>query len=239
LAKTPNSDTPRRFYREVGVNKADGGFQVTLDGRAPKTPVGLALTLPTKALAKLVAAEWKAQAAAVDLGAMPATRLAFTTIDRAAGARAAFAAEVARFAASDVICYFADSPPALVERQTKFWIPLLDWAGEALGVRLERASGITHRAQSPEALARAESLSAGLGDFALTGLAHAAGLFGSAVLAFALQRGRLSGDEAFDLSRLDEAFQEERWGVDAEAAARAAAMRAQAQLLERWFKALA
>ena len=72
----------------------------------------------------------------------------------------------------------------------------------------------------------------------LTGLATAVPLLGSAVLGLALQRGALSGDAAFDLSRLDEAFQESRWGVDEEAAARTAARRAEAQLLERWFRAL-
>ena len=59
-----------------------------------------------------------------------------------------------------------------------------------------------------------------------------------AILAFALRRGELTAEAAFDLSRLDETFQEERWGVDAEAAARADAMAREAVTLERWFRAL-
>ena len=77
-----------------------------------------------------------------------------------------------------------------------------------------------------------------LDDFSLTGLATATGLFGSAVLALAVQRGALSGAEAFELSRLDEAWQERQWGVDEEAAQRTAARRAEAELLDRWFAAL-
>jgi chaperone required for assembly of F1-ATPase len=53
-----------------------------------------------------------------------------------------------------------------------------------------------------------------------------------------VHRGKLTGDAAFDLSRLDETFQEERWGVDHEAAERAPRMRAEAEMLDRWFAAL-
>jgi chaperone required for assembly of F1-ATPase len=212
---------------------------VLLDGRAPKSPAGAPLRLPTAALAGLVAEEWAAQADTIAYATMPATRLAFTAIDRTPHVRPAMAAEIAKYAGSDLLCYFADGPAALVERQAAQWGPLLDWADAELGIKLTLAQGILHRPQDPEALARAEALAAALDDFALTALVRAAGLFGSAVLAFALQRGRLSGEGAFALARLDEIFQEERWGVDAEAADRAAAMLAEAVALERWFEALA
>jgi len=105
-------------------------------------------------------------------------------------------------------------------------------------VRLHRAEGIAHVAQPSDSTARVRDLALSLDDFALTGLATAVGLFGSAVLALAVRQGALSGEEAHDLSRLDEAFQEEQWGVDAEAAVRTEARRAEAVLLERWFSAL-
>ena len=98
--------------------------------------------------------------------------------------------------------------------------------------------GVIHKPQPLASLLRAEKLAEALDDFTLTGLAHATALFGSAVLAFALQRGRLSGAEAFALSRLDEAFQEEEWGIDAEAAERTEMLAAEAAMLERWFAAL-
>ena len=104
---------------------------------------------------------------------------------------------------------------------------------------LERTAGVTHRAQPPASLARARELAAAEADFALTGLAFACALFGSAVLAFAVRRGRLTGEAAHDLARLDEAFQEEQWGEDAEAAARTAARLAEARFVARWFAALA
>jgi chaperone required for assembly of F1-ATPase len=229
----------RRFYKTVGVAPAGQGYAVTLDQRTPRSPGGHRLVLPTDALASLVAEEWAAQRDFIVLVEMSATRLAYSALDGVAAARAETAASVARYAGADLLCYFADGPRALVERQETLWTPLLAWAGSELELPLVRATGVVHTAQPPQSLARAEALAAGLDDFALAGLAFATALFGSAVLGFALQRGRLSADQAFALSRLDETFQEEQWGLDAEAAARADALAADALMLERWFRALA
>jgi len=228
----------KRFWTDVDVKAGQGEYAVTLDGRTPKTPAHARLVLPTEAAARLVAGEWAAQGEFIDPGTMPATRLASTAIDRVSQVREPVADEIAAFSGSDLLCYLAEHPTALVAEQVRGWTPWRDWAALELGVVLEPAEGICHRAQDPAAIARVRELALRLDDFALTGLAMAAPLFGSAVLAIALQRGRLSGEAAFDLSRLDEGFQERQWGVDAEAAERTAARRAEAVLLERWFRAL-
>ena len=229
---------PRRFYKAVEVAPRDGGFAVLLDGRGAKTPAGAPLAVPTRALAELLAAEWEAQAEEIDLSAMPANRLASTVIDRTVTAGSAVAAEVARYADSDVICYFAEAPATLVEAQVQRWGPLLDWARDILGVELHRVAGVIPRPQPPEAIARVESLVAALEPFTQAGVAFATPLFGSAVLALALQRGQLHADAAFDLSRLEQAYQEARWGVDTEAAERTAGQRAEARMVGDWFAAL-
>ena len=125
-----------------------------------------------------------------------------------------------------------------MERQERRWGAVIDWAEQALGAAFHRTQGIVHQPQPAATIARIEALAAAEDDFALAGLAAAAALFGSAILAFALRRGELTAEAAFELSRLDETFQEERWGVDAEAAARADAMATEAAMLERWFAAL-
>lgn len=228
----------KRFWTDVTVAEVDGGRVVLLDGRAPKTPAGARLILPTPASAQLVADEWAAQGEFIVPGTMPATRLASTAIDRVSRAREPVADEIAAYAGSDVICYLADAPISLVERQARDWAPWRAWAAVELGVRLEPAEGIVHRAQDPAAVACVRDLALRLDDFALTGLATAVPLLGSAVLGLAVHRRALSGADAFDLSRLDEAFQESRWGTDAEAAASTVAKRAEAELLDRWFRAL-
>lgn len=228
----------RRFYKDVSVAPADGGFAVLLDGRTPRSPAGVPLVAPTPDLAALLGEEWAAQEEHIQFAAMPATRLAFTALEKTAAARDAVAEEIARYAGSDVLCYFAEHPAELHQRQAREWGPVLDWAEQALGLRLERAAGIVHRPQPPETLARVRDLAAAGDDFSLSGLAHATALLGSAILALAVQRGRLDGEGAYELSRLDEAFQEERWGVDDEAAQRTGALRAEAALMGRWFRAL-
>lgn len=228
----------KRFWTDVSVEPSEGGWRVLLDGRSPKTPAGVPLVLPTEAAARLVADEWATQGEFLDPATMPATRLAATAIDRIPLVRAETADEIARYAGSDGLCYFADGPVGLIARQEADWAPWLAWADRELGVRLHRAEGIAHVTQPPESLARVRELALELDDFSLTGLATAVGLFGSAILALAVQCGAEAGDIAFDLSRLDEAFQEDQWGVDAEAAERTAARRAEADLLDRWFEAL-
>ena len=228
----------KRFWTAVDVKEGKGGWAVTLDGRTPKTPAHAPMALPTEAAARLVADEWAAQGEFLDPATMPATRLASTAIDRVSQAREPVADEIAAFAGSDLVCYLAEHPTSLAEEQAREWTPWRDWAALELGVVLQPVEGVIHRAQDPAAIARVREMALRLDDFALTGLAMATPLLGSAVLAMALQRGLLSGADAFELSRLDEAFQERQWGVDAEAAERTAARRAEAVLLERWFRVL-
>jgi chaperone required for assembly of F1-ATPase len=230
----------KRFYAEVSTEPVDGGVAVRLDGRQPRSPEGRPLILPTEALARLVADEWAAQGPEILPASMPATGLAWAAIGMAAtGGRADTAQRMASFAGSDLICYFADGPSSLVERQERRWGPVIDWAERALEVSFHRTQGIIHRPQPEATLERIEAVAAAEDDFALAALIYAASLFGSAILAFALRRGELTAEAAFELSRLDETFQEERWGVDAEAAARAESMAREAVMLQRWFEGLA
>jgi chaperone required for assembly of F1-ATPase len=236
--KSRSAGLPRRFYGEAAAGPVDAGFGVLLDGKPVRTPEGKRLVLPNAALASLLAQEWQTQAEHIAIPDMPATRLAFTVVDRTIAVHAALADEVANWAGSDALCYFAPGPDTLVERELLHWGPVLDWAHEALGLEFVRVTGVIHQPQPPATLERARALALPLDDFSLAGLAMAAGLFGSAVLAFALQRGQLDGQGALDISRVDEAFQEEQWGIDAEAAERTARMTREAAMLECWFRAL-
>jgi chaperone required for assembly of F1-ATPase len=232
-------EKPRRFYKAVEVMAEDAGYAVRLDARNVRTPKGGRLVLPTRALAEQVAEEWASQDQHIDLATMHANRLANTALEAVRDAREATAEQVASFAGSDLLCYFAEQPAALVQRQEERWGPLLERAERELGLRFVRAAGIVHRSQPAETIAEVKALALALDDFALAGLAFGTALFGSAVLALGLQRGWLTWAEAFEISRTDEAFQEEKWGVDAEAAERTERLRGEAQVLERWFRAIA
>jgi chaperone required for assembly of F1-ATPase len=227
-------DRPRKFYALAQATNR----QVHLDGRALRTPGKTLLVLPTEAAAVMVADEWNFQVEVIDFSIMPATRHAYTAIDRVSQARAEVIHEVARYAGSDLLCYFAEAPDALVQRQRSQWSPLLSWAGEQ-ELAFIPTEGVNPQTQPPETIAKIEVIAASLDDFHLSALAFGAALFGSAILALALLKGRLTGEEAYELSRLDEAFQEEQWGVDEEAALRTDNQRAEAIMLGAWLRSLA
>jgi len=235
---TAPQDRPKRFYKTATAAPVEGGFAVHLDGRPPRTPSGARLVLPSLALAELIAAEWAAQGSHIALSDMPATRLAYTALDRIAAARAETVGEIVRYAGSDLLCYRAEAPASLTDLQAARWGPLLDWAASALGLSFVAVTGIIHRPQPPSALDGVAALAEALDDVTLAALAYATSLFGSAILALAVRHGALTAEEAFDLSRLDEAFQERQWGVDAEAAERTAARRGEAVMIGAWFAAL-
>jgi chaperone required for assembly of F1-ATPase len=231
-------EKPRRFYKAVEVVAEDRGFAVRLDGRPVRTPKGGHLALPTRALADQVAAEWAGQGEVLEIAQMHATRLANTAIEAIPSARTETADTMAGYAASDLLCYRAEAPQGLVERQQAHWEPVLQRIEAEAKLSFLRAAGIVHQPQPEPTLQQVREIALSLDDFALAGLAFGAGLFGSAILAIALQRGWLTGEQAFELSRLDEGWQEEQWGIDEEAAERTARLRLEALMLERWFKGL-
>lgn len=231
-------EKPRRFYKQVTVAPADGGFAVMLDNRNLRTPKAALMVLPTQALADLVAEEWAAQGDHIELALMHATRLANTALDAVPAAREGTADQIAQYAGSDLLCYYAQDPAVLLERQVRHWEPVLERAEHEFDVAFVRAAGIVHQSQPEQTLAKVKAMALTLDDFGLAGVAFGTALFGSAVLAFGLSRGWMTGIQALELSRLDEIFQEEKWGIDDEAAERTARHMVEAQMLERWFKAL-
>jgi chaperone required for assembly of F1-ATPase len=227
---------PRRFYSTVTVAPSSSGFTIHLDGRTPRAPGGAELAVPLYGLADMLAAEWSAQGDFIEFANMPATRLVNTVLDGMPGARADTEASIVRYAGSDLLCYLAEGPPSLVKRQVAAWTPLLDWARQDLGLDFIQTAGIVHITQPAQTLARVAEISRGVDDFTLTALAFAVSLFGSAILGLALREGFLDGGGAFGASRVEEAFQEERWGIDPEAAARTGLLLRDARMLERWFE---
>ncbi|MEM6626929.1 MAG: ATP12 family protein [Pseudomonadota bacterium] len=233
-----SQEAPKRFYKQAGVEAGERGWRVVLDGRPVRTPAKQVLEALTEALAGAIAEEWDRQEDVIDASSMPMLRLANVALDRTPDARAEMADEFARYAETDLVCHMAEGPEELRARQEEAWRPLRDWAGETLGIVLIGVDGVLAGVQPPASLDAARAHAASLDDFRLTGLVYATGLLGSAVLAVAVEQGRLSADEAVDASLIDETWQAEKWGRDSEAEARIAALREDARALGRWFDAL-
>jgi chaperone required for assembly of F1-ATPase len=231
-------DAPRRFYKEATVKEENGAFAVLLEARPLRTPKKAPLALPTRALAEAIAAEWNAQEAAILFDTMPLTRLANVALDFTGATRAEVEASVVKYGETDLTCHRAGDPAPLVARENAAWDPLLAWAEGALGVRLAKIIGILPQTQPPAALAALETAAHALDDFRLTGLAHGAGLSSSAIIAFAIERGTVSAEDAFAAATLEEHYQLEVWGEDREARERLDRLKAEFQALETFFAAL-
>lgn len=212
---------PRRFYAVATVAPGEGGFAVHLDGKPVRTPAKALLALPTERAASLVADEFSAQEEVIDPVAMPVMRLVNTALDGVANEPQAVLEDILRFASSDMLCYRADTPQGLVDRQNEHWDPVLDWARSALGARFNLAEGVIHVEQPRESIAVLGSHLARRNEpLRLAALHLMTSLTGSALLALALDAGVLDAEAAWRAAHVDEDWQISQWGQDAEAVAR-------------------
>ncbi len=220
LAKFAKPTLPKRFYKKAGVAPEGDLHVIKLDERPVRTPKRALLGFADPGLAEAVAAEWEAQKEFIDPTSMPLTRIANSAIDAVAEHMAETAADVAAYAANDLLCYRAEAPQGLAARQGELWDPVLAWAADAFGARLILGEGIVPVEQTAEAKARLADAIAAFEALPLTALHVATTLTGSAILALSVAHGRLSAEDAWVAAHVDEDWQIAQWGEVAEAKAR-------------------
>lgn len=222
----------KRFWKDVETCVAEDGFGVVLDGRPLRTPAKAPLVVPTSALAEAIAAEWAAQEDTINPQQMPATRAANAAIDKVLGQKEEVSRLIAAYGETDLICHRAEAPKELVARQAAAWDPLVQWAAATLGARLEVTSGVMHRPQPPESLAAFAARLDALDAFELTAMHDLVAMSGSLVIGLAAAAGFLPPEELWRRSRIDEDWQAEQWGEDAEA--KALAENRRAAFMDAW-----
>ncbi|MEP6784849.1 MAG: ATP12 family protein [Sphingomonadales bacterium] len=212
----------RRFWKDVSINEG----AVLLDGRPVKTPARAPLVAPSSALADAIAEEWRAVGEKVDPLTMPLTGFTNAAIDRVSPDPVGFAADLATYGETDLLCYRAENPPELAARQSEIWDPLLGWAQRRYDVAFAVTAGIVHVPQPPETPARLSSAIAARTPFELAALSPIVSIGGSLVVALMLVEDAIEADAAFDATHLDELWQAELWGEDYLATETRAARRA-------------
>ena len=233
------TDPMRRFYSSAEVAADEGGFRVLLDGRPVRTPARLPLVVPSRGLAGGIAEEWLAQGSTVDLRSLKLTRLASIALDLVAPRRNAVIEEVAKYAATDLVCYRAEAPAELVERQQADWQPLVDWATLRFDAPLTVTAGILPAQQPAPTLQALRNATAAYDTHRLAALHFATATLGSLIVALALIEGRLDAQAAFAVAELEQSFEIKRWGEDPEQTRRRAELREDVELAERFVRLLA
>ena len=211
----------KRFYRQVTVEPDEGGWRVLLDGRGIKTAGARPQTVPTRALAEALAAEWDAQGEEIDPAAFKLRHLADYTIDIVAPARGKAIRGLLAYAETDTLCYQAESREPLHLRQAEVWEPLIAAAEHRWDIHFERVGGVIHRQQPLTTLTRMEAVLETHSDFDLSALVLLASLSASLIVGLAAVGGDIDADAEtlWGAANLEEDWQAELWGKDAEAAA--------------------
>lgn len=207
----------KRFWKRAEAAEREGGWGVELDGKPLRTPAREALVVPSRALAHAIADEWDAVEDRIDPRAMPLTGLANAAIDRVAPDKKAFADGLARYSEADLACYRAEGPQALVDRQAEDWDALLGWGRRRFDVDFSTTSGITHVAQPAATVERLSHAIAALDAFRLAGLSPLITIGGSLLAALGVLEGAFTPEQAWESVSLDDRWQLEQWGSDAEA----------------------
>ena len=216
----------KRFWKTAETVAEQGGWGVRLDERPLRTPGKALLAVPTEALGRALADEWASAPESVDPRAMSLTGLANAAIDRVAPDRASFAAGLAKYAEADLACYRAEGPQTLAKRQAECWDRLLGWAGRRYDVDFATTTGIVHVDQPPATVDRLAHEVAAFDAFRLAGLSPLVTIGGSLLAALALVEGAMTTEKAWRAVSIDERWQLEKWGEDAEAVAALARRRA-------------
>lgn len=207
----------KRFWKDVAVAAEVGGWRIELDGRPVKTPARAPLSVPSETLAEAIAEEWRSVGEEIDPRAMPLTGTANAAVDRVAPERQAFASGLARYVEADLACYRSEWPPELAARQAGAWDELLAWARRRYDVDFATTSGLLHVAQPPATIERLSHEVAALGAFRLAGLSPLVTIGGSLIAGLAVLEKALTPEQAWDAVSVDERWQLEQWGGDAEA----------------------
>ncbi len=214
----------KRFWDHATAEPIDGFYAILLDGKPMHLPGGATLRLSHPPLAHAIAAEWQraggGKGGEMSFADTPLTRLAGTAQERIAADPWPAVDAIARYGETDLLCYRAETPEALVQRQDAAWQPWIEWAERRHAAKLRVTSGIMAIRQHRSSIAALRAAVGALDPWALAALGVAVPALGSLVLGLALAERLLDPAAAHALGALDELFQAEQWGEDAQAAAR-------------------
>ena len=209
----------KRFWKSAQAIQNDQGWGVELDGRPLRTPARKPLSVPAQQLAEAIAGEWNAAEDEIDPRAMPLTGLANAAIDRVAPDKQSFASGIAKYAEADLACYRAEGPQGLIDSQAEHWDELLAWGRRRFDVDFRTTSSLLHVDQPPATVDRLAHAVSALDPYRLAGLSPLVTIGGSLLAALGVLEEAFPPEWAWEAVSVDDRWQLEQWGSDAEAEA--------------------
>ncbi|XP_064478655.1 ATP synthase mitochondrial F1 complex assembly factor 2-like [Ornithodoros turicata] len=203
----------KRFYKNVSVTQSEGQFEVCLDQRKLKTPMGKVFTVPSEGLAVAVATEWDAQGTEINQHSMHLTALSNTVLDNPSNRnKEAIAKDLLEFLESDTLCCRMQEPEGLAVLQHQKWDPVIQWYEDRYNVKLNVASEVLADTMPQETY---DTILRHLSSYSLwgiTGIQYATESLKSLILTQATIDRRVTVQEGVALARLETEFQTSRWG---------------------------
>ncbi|MGI9393899.1 MAG: ATP12 family chaperone protein [Boseongicola sp.] len=216
-----NDWVQKRFWESAQIVAEGDHFAVELDGRPIRTPSKRQLVLPTEFMAGKIAAEWDKQVEIVDPTTMLWTRSANSALDKVPEQRDEVEGHLKAYAETDLLSYRANGPAELVLRQEAGWDPVINWIEAEFDIQIALVRGVMPVKQDLEHISCLARFMVPMSDFELTGFHDLVTLSGSYLLAVAVAKNEVDSEAAWALSRIDEDWQIEHWGVDEDAAKQA------------------
>lgn len=207
-----HSEPKKRFYKNVSIVQSNGTFEINLDHRKLKTPMGSAFQISSEPLAQAVANEWLAQKDVINLSQMHINGLCNTSIDNPGNAdKQKLTNSILSFLETDTVLYYGEEPPELLKTQMEKWSPIILWFRERFGVQVEPTTDF----KAPVSESDLKIMERHLMSYnwnALNGLAFGVDALKSIILALACIERRVTVSEAVSLARLELLVQTGHWG---------------------------
>jgi len=204
----------KRFYKLVSLNKTPNGYSVQLDGQPVRTPSRQILYAPDEEIAQALMQEWQTQDTHIIPETMPITQFLTTAQDRVAQERTVMQETVLNYLNTDLLCYRAELPHAMAQRQAEAWDQWLAWFKDYYGVSLLTTTDLASL-QQPEAAHKAVKRTVeAMDDLSFTILQFITSFSGSLVLGLAFTAGAAGEDAVHKAARVEEDYKAEIYRED-------------------------
>jgi len=208
-----SSEKRKRFYKNVSVVQNNGKFEINLDGRKLKTPLGTPFEVDNEALAHCVANEWLAQKEYIYLSQMHLTGLSNTCIDNPTNVgKEALVNSILEFLKTDTVLFYGEEPPALLNLQKAEWSPIINWFNQRYGVNVTPTVDISPPHLTEEDREHLHKHLMSYSFNAVQGISFGVDAIKSLILVLAVLDQRIAVKKAVELSRLELLYQTDQWG---------------------------